>query len=65
MGHPDFIITPKDARGLTHTLEYEWADGTWHAGYLAYTLSEARGVARESAKRTGLGVRIVAIERVV
>lgn len=50
------------AKHYTHTLQYQQKDGTWRDGFLAYTLSEAKGVAAEGRKRTGRKVRIVAIK---
>lgn len=43
----------------THSLQYQQRDGSWRDGFLGYTLSEARRVAREGRKRTGRAVRIV------
>jgi len=43
----------------THALEYEQRDGSYKPGFMAYTESEARGVAKEGRKRTGRNVRVV------
>lgn len=45
----------------THRLEYQQASGTWKPGILAYSLDEARGIARASEQRTGRKARIVTI----
>jgi hypothetical protein len=47
------------ASRFTHTLEYQRKDGSWSAGFLGYTLREARGVARAGRERTGRAVRII------
>lgn len=46
---------------LTHYLEHQRRDGTWRSGVLAYSLDEARGVARDATRRTGRAVRIIEI----
>ena len=53
--------TPKTSR-YTHGLQYQQKDGSWIDGRLAYTLDEAKDVAREGRKRTGRKVRIVALK---
>ena len=46
---------------FTHALQYQQPDGSWRDGFLGYTLSEARGVARAGRERTGRAVRIVKV----
>lgn len=42
----------------THYLQYQQRDGSWRDGGMAFTLDEARAVARASRLRTGRAVRV-------
>lgn len=48
----------KSAEDLTHCVQYADKKGVWHDGFLAYTLDEAKDIARIGAKRTGRLTRI-------
>lgn len=42
----------------THYVRYQQADGTWRDGAFAYTLNEAKGVAKAGRARTGRAVKV-------
>jgi hypothetical protein len=47
----------------THYLEYEHPDGTFKDSMFAYTFTQARDIARDTAFRTGRKVRVTALPK--